>query len=82
MHVKDARGKPGAFQFLLPGEGTTDYAALFGMWKQSGYAGPVVVEVSAQISSKPGYDPLAAAKQCWPVLNAARAKAWGSKAFE
>ena len=74
VHVKDGRGKPGAFQFLLPGEGTIDYAALFRLFKASRYVGPVVVEVSAQISSKPGYDPIAAAKQSWPVLRDARAK--------
>ena len=76
IHVKDGRGKPGAFQFLLPGEGTIDYVELFRLLKASRYTGPVVAEVSAQISSKTGYDPIAAAKKCWPVLSEARAKAW------
>ncbi len=75
VHVKDARGEPGKFQFLLPGEGTTDYVELFRLLKQRRYTGPVVVEVSAQISNKPGYDPIAAAKQCWPVLRDARGRA-------
>ena len=75
VHVKDGRGEPGKFQFLLPGEGTIDYAELFRLLKQSRYTGPAVVEVSAQISSKPGYDPIAAAKQCWPVLRDARSRA-------
>lgn len=78
VHVKDTRGKVGAFQFLLPGEGTIDYVELIRLLKQSRYTGPVVVEVSAQISSKPGYDPIAAAKKCWPVLRDARAKAHSS----
>lgn len=72
VHVKDGRGKPGAFQFLLPGEGTIDFVELFRLMKSSRYSGPVVVEVSAQLSSKPDYDPIAAAKKCWPVLRDAR----------
>lgn len=78
VHVKDGRGKPSAFQFLLPGEGTIDYVELFRLLKAGRYTGPVVVEVSAQISSKPGYDPVAAAKKCWPVLRDAREKGWES----
>lgn len=72
VHVKDGRGKPGAFQFLLPGDGTIDYVELFRLLKTSRYSGPVVVEVSGQLSSKPDYDPIAAAKKCWPVLRDAR----------
>ena len=75
VHVKDGRGKPGAFQFLLPGDGTIDYVELFRLLKSSRYSGSVVVEVSGQLSSKPDYDPLAAAKKCWPVLRDARQKA-------
>ncbi len=72
IHVKDARGKPGEFQFLLPGDGTIDYVELFRLLLASKYAGPVVVEVSGQLFSKPDYDPVAAAKKCWPVLHDAR----------
>ncbi len=43
--------------------------------KQHGYTGPVAVEVSGQIFNKPGYDPVAAAKQCHSVLAGALAKA-------
>jgi inosose dehydratase len=75
VHVKDGRGKPGAFQFLLPGEGTIDFVELFRLLKSSRYSGPVVVEVSAQLSSKPDYDPIAAANKCWPVLRDARNQA-------
>lgn len=76
IHVKDGRGKPGAFQFLLPGDGTIDYVELFRLLKSSRYSGPVVVEVSGQLSSKPDYDPVAAAKKCWPLLRDAREKAF------
>lgn len=72
VHVKDGRGKPGAFQFLLPGDGTIDFVELFRLLRSSRYFGPVVVEVSTQLSSKPDYDPIAAAKKCWPVLRDAR----------
>ena len=72
VHVKDGRGKPGAFQFLLPGDGTIDYVELFRLLKSRRYTGPVVVEVSAQLSSKPDYDPIAAAKKCWLVMRDAR----------
>ncbi|MCX6909678.1 MAG: sugar phosphate isomerase/epimerase [Verrucomicrobia bacterium] len=75
IHLKDATGDAKKFQFLLPGEGKTDYAAYFKFLKQLGYNGPVVVEVSGQIFNKPGYDPIAAAKKCFAVLSTALARA-------
>lgn len=75
IHLKDATGDAKKFQFLLPGESSTDYAAYFKLLKQLGYNGPAVVEVSGQIFNKPGYDPIAAAKKCFAVLSAALARA-------
>jgi sugar phosphate isomerase/epimerase len=71
VHVKD-RAPGEAVKFLLPGEGTIDYARLFGLMMRDRYAGPVVVEVSGQIHSQPGYDPVAAAKKCFAALDTAR----------
>ena len=68
VHVKDGQGEPGKFQFLLPGEGTIDYSQLFRTLAQLGYNGDIVVEVSGQVFSKAGYDPLAAAKKSYAAL--------------
>jgi inosose dehydratase len=68
VHVKDAKGTPEKFEFLLPGQGDTDYKAYSQSLQKAKYAGPVVVEVSGQISNKPGYDPVAAAKSCFAAL--------------
>jgi len=75
IHVKDSVGAPGKFQFLLPGEGRTDYVKYFTALKLHGYTGPVCVEVSGQIFNKPGYEPIAAAKKCYAALSGALAKA-------
>ena len=75
IHVKDAAGDTKKFQFLLPGDGDTDYAVYFGLLRKHGYKGPVVVEVSGQVFSKLGYDPVVAARKCFTVLNTAMAKA-------
>lgn len=78
IHVKDVRGAPEKFEFLLPGEGTTDYAAYAAMLKRSGYRSPIVVEVSAQISNRPGYDPVAAARRSYEALF----RAWQAAGIE
>jgi len=71
IHVKDSRKVGGKNEFLLPGEGRTDYTAYFRLLRKHGYTGSVTVEVSAMIHSKPGYDPIAAAKQSYAVLKKA-----------
>lgn len=68
VHVKDAKGKPEKFEFLLPGDGATDYPALVKLFTAAKYTGPVVVEVSSQVSNKPGYDAVAAAKKSYAAL--------------
>ncbi len=73
IHVKDSAGDTAKFQFLLPGQGRTDYARYFKLLRELRYQGPIVVEVSAQVFNKPGYDPVAAARECYAKLNAALA---------
>ena len=68
IHVKDTEHAQGKRGFLLPGEGTIDYAEYFRLLAAHSYRGDVVVEVSGQVSNKPGYDPLAAARKCYNHL--------------
>ena len=75
IHVKDTEHAVGKRGFLLPGEGSIDYGEYFKLLAKSGYHGDVVVEVSGQVFSKPGYDPVAAARKCYnhlaPAMKAA-----------
>lgn len=75
IHIKDTRGMADKFEFLLPGEGDIDYVAFFKLLDESRYQGTVVVEVSGQIHSKPGYDPLAAARTSYKNVAPAMVKA-------
>ncbi len=75
IHVKDTEHSLGKRGFLLPGEGTIDYREYFRLLAASKYRGDVVVEVSGQVSSQPGYDPLIASRKCYnhlaPAMRAA-----------
>lgn len=68
IHVKDAKGTPEKFEFLLPGSHGIDYTDFAKQLLKVDYRGPVVVEVSGMISNKKGYDPTAAAKTCFRSL--------------
>jgi len=71
IHVKDSAGEAGKFQFLLPGQGRTDYRKYFALLRKFRYVGPVCVEVSSLIFNQPGYDPVAAAKSSHAALSQA-----------
>ena len=43
IHVKDARGNADRFEFLLPGEGGTDYVDYFRLVQAAGYIGALQV---------------------------------------
>jgi sugar phosphate isomerase/epimerase len=75
ISVKDSVGTPAKHEFLLPGEGKTDYVAYFKLLKELGYRGFVSVEVSSMIFRKPGYDPVSTAKLCYGRLAPAFARA-------
>jgi inosose dehydratase len=67
--VKDAVREGDRVVFALPGSsGTFDYARLLRLFYDGGYRGDVCCEVSSQISNKPGYDPLAAARTSYDSL--------------
>jgi sugar phosphate isomerase/epimerase len=68
IHVKDAKGSASAVQFVLPGDGDIDYVRYFTLLKEARYPGAVVVEVSGQLHTKAGYDPIAAAKRSYAHL--------------
>jgi len=75
-HAKDATiTEDGKTQFLMPGDGDTDYVTYLKELQAQGYRGSVVLEVSGQIHRKPGYDPLAAAKYCYRNMSRAFEKA-------
>jgi inosose dehydratase len=69
IQAKDARHADGGkHEFLLPGDGGTDYVRYFRELDRLRFSGPVVVEVSAQIFNQAGYDPFDAATRSYRVL--------------
>lgn len=68
ISLKDSMGGPHSFEFLLPGDGNTDYVSYFRTLQRLRYAGFVSVEVSSMIQRKAGYDPLRTARTCYSRL--------------
>lgn len=74
--VKDAIRRDKAIRFVLPGQGgRINYAKLVSMFHKGGYRDDVCVEVSGQVWSQPGYDPIQAARASYQHLSAAFAEA-------
>ena len=68
ISLKDSKGTPDNHEFLLAGDGDTDYLRYFRQLKQLGYKGFVSIEISSMVQRKPGYDPVAAARLCYERL--------------
>lgn len=71
IHVKDAVPTSDGHRFLLPGDGETDYVAMFQKLRETGYSGFVNVEVSAQIHRSDDFHPIEAAMTCYDRMEAA-----------
>jgi sugar phosphate isomerase/epimerase len=70
--VKDGRMLNGKPSFMLPGEGRIDYKRYFALLKELEYKGWILVEISRQLQTQPGYDGVAAARRSFQFLNALR----------
>jgi sugar phosphate isomerase/epimerase len=82
VHIKDNLTTAGKTEFILPGDaGDVDYVEYLTLLRDGGYRGSVTVEVSGQVSGKPGYDPIAAAKRCYRNIQPAYVKAGLRKEF-
>jgi sugar phosphate isomerase/epimerase len=71
VHVKDAKIQGDKAEFVLPGQGSTDYRQFFQNLRMNRYSGAVCVEVSAMLHSKKGYNPIEAAQQSYEKLKTA-----------
>lgn len=63
--VKDSQGTSEKHDYLLPGDGKTNYLAYFKLLRELNYSGFVNVEVSGHIHRKPGYQPIPTVKLCY-----------------
>ena len=72
IHIKDNVKTPdGKDEFALPGDGVTNYRDYLKLLVDGRYEGMVCVEVSGQVFSKPGYNPIIAAERCYLNLRSA-----------
>ncbi len=78
IHVKDTRGNSDKFEFLLPGEGKTDYFEYFSILREHNYVGPVCVEASSQVFNRTDYEPIAAARSSFASLEPAMRMTYSS----
>ena len=70
IHVKDTIIKGGRARFVIPGaSGQIDYRKLIGTAFELGYRGDINAEISGQVWSQKGYDPIATAIACYRNLS-------------
>ncbi|MGH2459940.1 MAG: sugar phosphate isomerase/epimerase family protein [Chloroflexota bacterium] len=67
-HVKDQRGRYPNHEYLTPGDGDYDYVTYLKEMATGGYRGFVTGEISLMVQRKPGYDPVATARQTYQTL--------------
>jgi len=70
-HLKDARGRYPDFEWLIPGEGEFDFKNLMLALRDAGYDGFLTTEVGAMRRSRPGYDPVQAARLTYKTMQRA-----------
>ena len=68
LTLKDSKLENGKPRFLLPGDGNIDYTRYFRKVKELRWQGWVLVEVTRQLQTQPGYDPEQAARRSYAVL--------------
>jgi sugar phosphate isomerase/epimerase len=66
--VKDSKLVDGKPRFLLPGDGSIDYTRYFRKVKALNWKGWVLVEVTRQLQTEPGYDGENAARRSYGHL--------------
>ncbi len=74
-HIKDGYTRDGNVHYQLPGDGRMSLFDYMVRVDKAGLTVPVYVEVSRQISERPGFDSWAAAEYCFRKLDDARMKA-------
>jgi sugar phosphate isomerase/epimerase len=72
--VKDSKVVDGKTRFLLPGDGTIDYTRYFQKVAALKWNGWVLVEVTRQLQTEPGYDAETAARRSYQHLAPVLAK--------
>jgi sugar phosphate isomerase/epimerase len=66
--VKDSKMVDGKPRFLLPGDGSIDYTSYFRKVKAMDWKGWVLVEVTRQLQTEPGYNAATAARHSYAHL--------------
>jgi sugar phosphate isomerase/epimerase len=66
--LKDQRGRSPDHEFLVPGEGSFDYARYLRALDGAGYDGYLNVEISVMVQRRPNYDPSEVAQRSFRTL--------------